>query len=216
MNTTLALTDLERLNRIERAIAGSALDADAPAQALVLVMDGVRDLLPPGTETTIDLDISIARLADPASLPGGAPFAPQTQARLESLCSQAKSNGARRLSYEADPAEDAELRAIGCFPLVIAGEPVGALGVVLPSGRRFGRRELGMLELYCNHACLPLSALMHKSTAHRDIARTGLMGRRKAGEVRQVAQEQGWRRDAQSRSHGDACSACVGQRTDML
>ena len=172
MNTTLALTDLERLNRIERAIAGSALDADAPAQALVLVMDGVRDLLPPGAEIIIDLDTSFAHLAGPASLPGGAQFGPQAQARLESLCSQAKSSGARHLSYEADPAETTELPAIGCFPLLVGGDHVGALSVALPSGRRFSRHEVGMLELYCNHACLALSALMHKSTAHRDLART--------------------------------------------
>jgi len=84
----------------------------------------------------------------------------------------------RVLSYEEPDVElspaatKAVARAVACFPLVVATQPVGALYVYLRHARRFGRFELLMLDSLVNHAAMAIYQARRLSNVQQDLVRS--------------------------------------------
>ncbi len=95
----------------------------------------------------------------------------------------------RVLSYEEPDVElspaaaKAGARAVACFPLVVATQPVGALYVYLRHAHRFGRFELLMLDNLVNHAAMAIYQARRLSNIQEDLVRSeeALERLRKAG-----------------------------------
>ncbi|NLF01870.1 MAG: GAF domain-containing protein [Anaerolineales bacterium] len=109
-----------------------------------------------------------------AARPGQAPLdAPRPQGIGWRAIGQRR----RVLSYEeADldihPAKvRAGARAMACYPLVVAHQPVGVLYVYLHQDRQFSQLELLMLDNFVNQAAMALYQARRLASIQRDLAR---------------------------------------------
>jgi signal transduction histidine kinase len=104
-------------------------------------------------------------------------------ARSANLGMRAIRHRRRVLSYEA-PAYEASAGenhtavepqgegVMGCFPLVVAGEPVGLLQIYLHELRHFTDFELLIIDHFANHAAMAIYQTNRLSNDQRDLART--------------------------------------------
>ncbi len=83
----------------------------------------------------------------------------------------------RVLSYEEKDVgihpvrSKAGARVMGCFPLIVADEPVGVLYVYLQDERQFSQLELLMLENFVNQAAMAIYHTHHLTEMQRDLVR---------------------------------------------
>ena len=99
------------------------------------------------------------------------------QPRPDGMGMRAVGRRRRVLSYEEPdldihPAKvQAGVRAVACFPLVVAGQSVGALYVNLHEDRPFGQLELLMLDNFVNQAAMAIFHARWLGSVQRDLAR---------------------------------------------
>ncbi len=62
-------------------------------------------------------------------------------------------------------------RAVACFPLIVADEPLGVLYVYLSEERHFSSLELLMLENFVNQAAMAISQIQRLADVRRDLSR---------------------------------------------
>ena len=83
----------------------------------------------------------------------------------------------RVLSYEEKDIDihpvrlKAGARVMGCFPLIVADQPVGALYVYLQEERLFSQLELLMLDNFVNQAAMAIYHAHNLATMQHDLAR---------------------------------------------
>jgi len=102
----------------------------------------------------------------------GAPV-PGDEPHAQGLGNLAVNQRRRVLSYEEPSLQineakaNAGAQAVGCFPLVVAEQPVGALYVYLHQDRHFDKLELLMLENFVNQAAMAI----HRARTLTDVRR---------------------------------------------
>jgi len=117
--------------------------------------------------------------ADNVAIPPAFPPlpSPANAPRPQGLGTRAMSERRRVLSYEepdlqVHPEQAAVgVRTVGCFPLIVAGQAVGALYVYLREDRSFNRLELLMLDNFVNQAAMAIYHTQRLARMRRDLAR---------------------------------------------
>ena len=141
-------------------IVESAIQLVSGASAVIYTYDRA--------EQSFDLASRVSAGTSPA--PGDAP-------RLNGLGMRAIGQRSRVLSYqehdlEIHPAQIyAGAKALGCFPLIVADQPVGALYVSLHDERHFDDFELLLLENLVNQAAMAIYHARRLAHIQRDLAR---------------------------------------------
>lgn len=101
----------------------------------------------------------------------------EDEPRPNGLGYRAIRQGQRVLSYEAPEIPIHPVRArsgarvMGCFPLIVADCPVGALYVYLQDEREFSQLELLMLDNFVNQAAMAIYHAHHLERMQRNLAR---------------------------------------------
>lgn len=110
--------------------------------------------------------------AGSAELSGGG-----DEPRFDGLGFRAIRQRRRVLSYEENDISIHPLRTssgarvMGCFPLVVASSPVGALYVYLPEERQFSQLELLMFDNFVNQAAMAIYHAHNLESMQRNLAR---------------------------------------------
>jgi signal transduction histidine kinase/putative methionine-R-sulfoxide reductase with GAF domain len=172
-----ALTSLTQIgaaiNRIEpggsasieatlHLITESAVQVVPNASSVIYIYDHIQQAFDPSTR------VSAGETAPPA--PADAP-------RSDGMGCQAVRLRRRILSYEAGAPEihptkvKMGAKALVCFPLIVADNPVGALYVYLHDDRRFSEIELFLLENFVNQAAMAIHHARQVSSIRRDLSR---------------------------------------------
>ena len=155
------LDALANLNEIGAAINRiSPRDAGSVEATLRLIVESATEVVPGASaviytydqgQRAFDLEsrVSAGERVSPSEPEG---YVPQDDPRPDGIGVRAIGQRRRVLSYEEDDLDihpdkvRAGARAMACFPLVVAFEPVGVLYVYLQSDRRFSQLELLMLD----------------------------------------------------------------------
>jgi signal transduction histidine kinase len=155
-------TDRASMDDTLRLIAGSAIKV-VPGSSAVIYSCGQ-------TGWTFDLDSRVS---------AGEPddYVPNDEPRPNGIGARAIALRRRVLSYEE---EDLEIhpdkvrvgaRAMACFPLIVAYQPVGILYLYLHQERQFSQLELLMLENFVNQAAMAIHQTRQLARVQRDLAR---------------------------------------------
>ncbi len=159
----LGLADQAGMAETLRLIAESATEVVAGATAVIYAYDAARGAFDTASRVVTG-PLSVA-------LPEGGP-------RVRGLGRRAMDEHRRVLSYEETdlaihPVQvEAGARVAACFPLVVAGRPLGILYVYLREPRRFDPLELLMLENFVNQAAIAIFQAHQLTQVQRDLART--------------------------------------------
>jgi GAF domain-containing protein/anti-sigma regulatory factor (Ser/Thr protein kinase) len=174
------LDTLASLNQIGAAINRiSPRDVGSVAATLRLIVESAIEVVP-GTSAVIYTYDQVQRAFDLDSrLSAGEPgdYVPNDAPRPDGIGMRAIGQRRRVLSYEEDDLDihpdkvRAGARAMACFPLVVAYQPVGALYVYLHQDRRFSQLELLMLEIFVNQAAMAIYQARRLTSIQRDLAR---------------------------------------------
>lgn len=171
---------LARLNQIGTAITqlGSG-DQASIEDTLRLIVESATEVVP-GSSAIIYTYSAAQQSFDP----GSRVSAEKTQApelndrpRPEGIGARAIQEQRRVLSYEEPDLEihpakaTAGAQAMGCFPLFVAGEPLGALYVYLMERPQFTELELLMLENFVHLTGMTLSLARQVTLAQHEQAR---------------------------------------------
>ncbi len=169
--TPLASYDaLARLNEIGSAINNISTGDDISIdETLQLIVDSATEVAPSASAMLYTYDAK-HRIFDTSSRVWsgdlGAPV-PGDEPRAQGLGNLAVNQRRRVLSYE-EPSlhiNEAKARAgaqgVGCFPLVVADQPVGVLYVYLHQDRHFDELELLMLENFVSQASMAIHRAKH-------------------------------------------------------
>lgn len=177
---THLLDVLTSLNQIGAAINRiSPRDVGSVAATLRLIVEGAIKVVP-GTSAVIYTYDQAQRTFDLDSrLSAGEPsdYIPNDAPRPNGIGMRAMSQRRRVLSYEEDDLDihpdkvRVGARAMACFPLVVAYQPVGVLYVYRHQDRRFSQRELLMLEIFVNQAAMAIYQARRVTSVQRDLAR---------------------------------------------
>lgn len=155
-------TDRASMEDTLRLIAGSAIKV-VPGSSAVIYSYGQ-------TGWTFDLDSRVAT-GEPDD------YVPHDEPRPNGIGARAIDLRRRVLSYEE---EDLEIhpdkvsigaRAMACFPLIVAYQPVGVLYLYLHQERQFNQLELLMLENFVNQAAMAIHQTRQLASVQRDLAR---------------------------------------------
>ncbi|MBN1886661.1 MAG: GAF domain-containing protein [Thermoflexales bacterium] len=151
-----------------RLIAESATKVLPGASAVIYTYDPARE--------AFDLDSRVSA-GEPSGV-GTAPGTPPEDApRPAGIGVRALSQRRPVLSYQETDLDihPAKVRAgaktMACFPLEVAGRPVGALYVYLRRARRFSRLELLMLDNFVNQAAMAIDQARRLAGVRRELAR---------------------------------------------
>jgi GAF domain-containing protein len=154
--------DCASMEETLRLIAGSAIKV-VPGSSAVIYSYGQTGL-------TFDLDSRVS---------AGEPddYVPNDEPRPNGIGARAIALHRRVLSYEEEDLEihpdkvRAGARAMACFPLIVADQPVGMLYLYLHQERRFSQLELLMLENFVNQAAMAIHQTRQLASVQRDLAR---------------------------------------------
>ena len=171
---------LARLNQIGAAINRiSARDIGSVPAILRLIAESAIQVLPGAAAVIYTYDPQ-QRTFDLASrVSAGEPpeYVPHDEPRPNGIGMRAIGQRRRVLSYEEhdlsihpDKARTGA-RAMACFPLIVAYQPVGVLYVYLHEERHFSQRELLMLEILVNQAAMAIYQARRVDSVQRDLAR---------------------------------------------
>ena len=170
---------LASLNKIGAAMNHIAPgDALSVATTLNLIVDGATRVVPGASAVIYTYDKARADF-DHASRVSAAEGdqASGDEPRPNGLGMRAICQRRRVLSYEEKDIEihpvhaRAGARAMCCFPLIVAEEPVGVLYVYLPDERLFNQLELLMLDNFVNLAAMAIYHAHNLEKMQRDLAR---------------------------------------------
>ncbi len=176
---SLLFETLASLNKIGAAMNQIAPgDARSVATTLNLVVEGAIRVVPGASAVIYTFDKGRADFDHASRVSATADE--QTagdEPRPDGLGMRAIHQHRRVLSYEEKDLEihpvraQAGARAMCCFPLIVADEPVGALYVYLPDERPFSQLELLMLENFVNLAAMAIYHARNLEKMQRDLAR---------------------------------------------
>jgi len=167
---------LARLNEIGSAINNISTGDDISIdETLQLIVDSATEVAPGASAMLYTYDAK-HRVFDTGSRVWsgdlGAPV-PGDEPRAQGLGNLAVNQRRRVLSYEEPSLQineakaNAGAQAVGCFPLVVAEQPVGALYVYLHQDRHFDKLELLMLENFVSQAAMAI----HRAQTLMDVRR---------------------------------------------
>jgi signal transduction histidine kinase/putative methionine-R-sulfoxide reductase with GAF domain len=143
-------------------ITRSAIQVVPGASSVIYIYDHVRQAFDPSTRVSA----GESRPPDPTDAP-----------RPDGIGSRAIRLRRRLLSYEENTPEihpikvEAGAKALVCFPLIVADNPVGALYVYLHDDRVFSEIELFLLENFVNQAAMAIHHSRQVSRIRRDLSR---------------------------------------------
>ncbi len=171
---------LARLNEIGSAINNISTGDDISIdETLQLIVDSATEVSPGASAMLYTYDAK-HRLFDTRSRVWsgdlGAPV-PGDEPRAQGLGSLAVTQKRRILSYEESSLRINEAKAlagaqmVGCFPLVVAEQPVGVLYVYLHQKRHFDELELLLLENFVNQAAMAVHRARALTDVRRDLER---------------------------------------------
>lgn len=175
------LEALSSLNEIGAAVNRLTPSGHSGVEdALRLIVESAMRIAPDATAViyTYDVDTQAFDLASRVSAGELANLGLEDQPRPAGIGMQAIHQRRRMISYEEPsiemhPARVAEgVRTMACFPLVVAGQPVGALYVYLRRDRHFSRFELLLLDGLVNQAAMAIYQARRLSDMERDLVRT--------------------------------------------
>lgn len=134
----------------------------------------------PGASAVIYTYDQAQRAFEPASRVSAGEWSapvPGDEPRPDGMGMRAIGQRRRILSYEEQdlavhPVKlEAGARAVACFPLVVADQPLGALYVYLHEDRQFSQLELLMLDNFVNQAAMAVYQARWLVNVQRDLAR---------------------------------------------
>jgi GAF domain-containing protein len=176
----LLLEVLSSLNEIGMAINGIGPQDSGGMQArLNLIAESAIKVIPDASAVIYIYDEDRQTL-DPASRVSTGQwghFLPGDEPRPHGMGMRAISQRRAVISYEEKDLEihpvkmAAGAKTVACFPLIVAGQVVGALYVYLHEARPFTRLELLMLENFVNHAAMAIYQTHRLDSVQRDLAR---------------------------------------------
>ncbi len=170
---------LASLNQIGRAINCIGLHDSGVQATLRLIVESATRVAPGASAViyTYDPVTGVFDLTSRVSAGEPADAIPQDAPRPGGIGARAIRQRRRVLSYE-EPDLDihpAKVRsgakAMACFPLIVAEQPVGALYVYLHQERRFSQLELLALENFVNQAAMAIYQARRLASMRRDLAR---------------------------------------------
>lgn len=179
MPDTRFFDTLASLNKIGAAMNQIAPgDAVSVATTLNLIVEGATQVVPGASAVIYTYDQARGDF-DYASRVSAAEGdqAAGDEPRPNGLGARAIRQRRRVLSYEETDIDIHPVRALAgaramcCFPLIVAEEPVGVLYVYLPDERPFSQLELLMLDNFVNLAAMAIYHAHNLEKMQRDLAR---------------------------------------------
>jgi len=171
----------EAINRLSHgaAVHGTGEHADTVAGTLQLIVQGAIRVLPGASAViyTYDPERRSFDLRSRVSAGELVCAAPDDAPREDGIGMRAIGQRRRVLSYEEPglgihPARTRTgAKALACFPLVAAEQPVGALYVYLQADRAFTQFELLMLGNFVNQAAMAIYQARRLADVQRDLER---------------------------------------------
>lgn len=182
---------LASLNQIGAAMNQLAPgDALSVANTLTLIVEGATRVVPGASaviytfnQTRGDFDHA-SRVASAAGDQAAGDEPRPNGLGMRSIRQRRRVLSSEEIDLEIHPVRaQAGAHAMGCFPLFVAEEPVGALYVYLPEARAFSQLELLMLENFVNLAAMAIYHAHNLEKMQRDLARKDeeLLRLRRAG-----------------------------------
>jgi GAF domain-containing protein len=172
-----ALTSLTQIGAaINQIEPGSSASIEA---TLHLITESAIQVVP-GASSVIYIYDHIQQAFDPATRVSAGettPPDPTDAPRPNGMGHQSIRQRRRILSYEEGSPEihpikvKAGARALVCFPLIVADNPMGALYVYLHDDRVFSEIELFLLENFVNQAAMAIHHSRQVSRIRRDLSR---------------------------------------------
>ncbi len=175
---------LASLNQISNAINQiSASDEDQHDQSLTLIVQSAVRVVPGTSAVIYTFDHSTGKLesesrasASPEGVPSSADAVPNDTPRPNGMGMRAIQRRRKILSYEetdidVHPYHAAQgVKAVACYPLIVAGQVVGALYVYLHDDREFTPLGQSTLDNFVNQAAMAIYHARHLESARRDLA----------------------------------------------
>jgi len=174
------LEALASLNEIGATVNQIGLNETVSVETtLKLIVQSAIKVVPGGSAVIYTYDASQERfiLNSRVTAGGKNQLDSGDEPRPNGLGMRAISQRRRVLSYEEKDIDIHPVRAragakvMGCFPLVVAGRPVGVLYVYLQADRLFSQLELLMLDNFVNQAAMAIYHAHNLSRMQQDLAR---------------------------------------------
>ncbi len=166
---------LDRLNRAAAALSGAALDGGAGVHdVLRLIAAGAVEVAPGTSAVACRCDLAKGTLDWPAQASAGehAHLLAAAASRDGGLGARAIARRRRVLSCEEHDLEvGGHAAAVACFPLVAAGQALGALYVYQHGAQRFDELELLVLDNLVSQAAMAIHHARRLAGMQRDLAR---------------------------------------------
>ncbi len=159
------LEALESLNEIGETVNQIGLDGTVSVETtLNLIVQSATRVVPGASAVIYTYDMVREDFIHTSRVSAGGKDQPDPgdEPRKNGLGMRAISQRRRVLSYEEKdigihPARaSAGAKVMGCFPLIVADQPVGALYVHLQEERQFSQLELLMLDNFVNQAAMAI------------------------------------------------------------
>jgi signal transduction histidine kinase/GAF domain-containing protein len=174
------LEALASLNEIGATVNQIGLDGTVSVEAtLGLIVQSATRVVPGASAVIYTYDMSREDFIHTSRVSAGGEDQPDPgdEPRTKGLGMRAIVQRRRVLSYEEKDIEIHPIRAkagakvMGCFPLIVADGPVGALYVYLQEERQFSQLELLMLDNFVNQAAMAIYHAHNLVMMQHDLAR---------------------------------------------
>ena len=171
---------LASLNEIGATVNQIGQDGTVSVEStLNLIVESATRLVPGASAVIYTYDPAVARFNHASRVSAGGRDQPAAgdEPRSGGLGIRAIAQRRRVLSYEEKDVEIHPVRAkagakvMGCFPLIVADQPVGALYVYLQDERPFSQLELLMLDNFVNQAAMAIYHAHNLVEMKRNLAR---------------------------------------------
>jgi signal transduction histidine kinase/GAF domain-containing protein len=171
---------LASLNEIGATLNQIGLDGPVSVETtLNLIVQSATRVVPGASAVIYTYDMAQENFIHSSRVSAGGENQPDCgdEPRTNGLGMRAMVQRRRVLSYEEKDIEIHPVRAragakvMGCFPLIVADQPVGALYVYLQDDRRFSQLELLMLDNFVNQAAMAIYHAHNLVRVQRDLTR---------------------------------------------
>jgi len=171
---------LASLNEIGATVNQIGLDGTVSIETtLNLIVKSAIRVVPGASAVIYTYDVAQDNFIHASRVSAGGKDQPDSgdEPRANGLGIRAIVQRRRVLSYEEKDVaihpirSKAGARVMGCFPLIVADQPVGALYVYLQEDRQFSQIELLMLDNFVNQAAMAIYHAHNLSVMQHDLAR---------------------------------------------